>query len=279
LPFLFEQVVELADQCGKFLLILLCGNPLAQDVHTLAFVRGHGAPRGACGKVSTYLKTDLPLSTPKSAGLIKSFLDGSRPIVLRSSVVTSVTSISLEWNCFPWNGVESVHNPAQLRNTRTVGGGSYLTDQAAFANDLPTRSGESQPNHLLLSMPWALCAMVLAFLLLPGCNALNPLCSSSRPVPVMGSLSASTITFAQVQQGFVLTVTGKEFVASTVVIINGTTLKTTVVNSQSLQVTISTDLISGPGSASVTVNTPSGNSGDLGCTSGGTSSALTLTIT
>jgi hypothetical protein len=29
----------------------------------------------------------------------------------------------------------------------------------------------------------------------------------------------------------------------------------------------------------VTVNTPSGTSGDLGCTSGGTSSALALTIT
>jgi hypothetical protein len=29
----------------------------------------------------------------------------------------------------------------------------------------------------------------------------------------------------------------------------------------------------------VKVNTPSGNSGDLGCTSGGTSKALVLTIT
>jgi len=29
----------------------------------------------------------------------------------------------------------------------------------------------------------------------------------------------------------------------------------------------------------VTVNTPSGNSSDLGCTSGGTSKALVLTIT
>jgi hypothetical protein len=29
----------------------------------------------------------------------------------------------------------------------------------------------------------------------------------------------------------------------------------------------------------VTVNTPSGNSGDIGCSSGGTSSALALTIT
>jgi hypothetical protein len=152
-------------------------------------------------------------------------------------------------------------------------------DQAVFAKDLTSCSAGSQPNHPVLSRPWALCAMVLALLLLTSCNALNPLCTSSRPAPVMGSLSASTITFAQVQQGFVLTVTGKEFVSSTVVIINGTTLNTTVLSSQSLQVTLSPDLISGPGSASVTINTPSGNSGYLGCTSGGTSSALTLTIT
>lgn len=122
-------------------------------------------------------------------------------------------------------------------------------------------------------------AVVLALLFLPGCNALNPLCGSARPVPVIGSLSASTITFAQVQQGFVLTVTGKDFVSSSVVVINGTTLTTTVQSNQQLQVTISTEVISGPGTANVTVNTPSGNSGDLGCTSGGTSSALTLTIT
>lgn len=126
---------------------------------------------------------------------------------------------------------------------------------------------------------WRLGAVLLSLLFLPGCNALNPLCGSARPAPVMGSLSASTITFAQVQQGFALTVTGSEFVSSSVVIINGTTLQTTVVSSQQLQVTITTSLISGPGTASVTVNTPSGNTGYVGCSSGGTSSALTLTIT
>jgi hypothetical protein len=63
------------------------------------------------------------------------------------------------------------------------------------------------------------------------------------------------------------------------VIINGTTLATTVVSSTELQVTIDSTLITGPGSASVTVKTPSGTSGDLGCASGGTSSSLTLTIT
>jgi hypothetical protein len=158
-----------------------------------------------------------------------------------------------------------------------------LTCQA-FAKDLASHRAESQPsnhqpsNHQL-SVAWLLWSVVLACLFLPGCGALNPLCGSSRPAPVIGSLSASTITFAQVQQGFLLTVTGKEFVASSVVIINGTTLITTVKSSQQLQVTIPTDLISGPGTANVTVNTPSGNSGYLGCSSGGTTSALTLTIT
>lgn len=121
--------------------------------------------------------------------------------------------------------------------------------------------------------------IVLALLFLPGCNSLNPLCGSSRPAPVIGSLSAITITLAQAQQGFLLTVYGENFVSSSIVIINGTTLGTTVLSSQQLQVTIPTDLISAPGNANVTVNTPSGNSGYLGCSSGGTSSALTLAIT
>src|SRR3974377_1763003 len=122
-------------------------------------------------------------------------------------------------------------------------------------------------------------ALLLSLLFLPGCNALNPLCGSTRPAPVIGSLSATTITFAQVQQGFLLAVNGSQFVSSSVVVIDGKTLSTTVVSSEQLQVTITTDTISAPGTASVTVNTPSGNSGNLGCSSGGTSSALTLTIT
>jgi hypothetical protein len=93
------------------------------------------------------------------------------------------------------------------------------------------------------------------------------------------SLSPSTITFAEVEQGVLLTVNGRQFVSSSVVVINGTTLSTKVVSSQQLQVMITTALISAPGTASVTVNTPSGNSGDVGCTSGGTSGALVLTIT
>jgi hypothetical protein len=126
---------------------------------------------------------------------------------------------------------------------------------------------------------WLSIVVVIALLLLPGCQSLNPLCGSSRPVPAIGSLSTSTITFAQVQQGFVLGVTGSNFVSSSVAVIDGKTVATTVTSSQQLHVTITTSLISGPGTASVKVNTPSGNSGDLGCTSGGTSSALQLTIT
>jgi hypothetical protein len=150
---------------------------------------------------------------------------------------------------------------------------------AEFAKDCSSSSTERQPGNHVISVPGSLWALVLALLFLPGCNALNPLCGSSRPAPAISSLSASTITFAQLQQGFLLTVNGREFVASSVVIINGRTVTTTVQSSQQLQVTIPTDLVSGPGAASVTVNTPAGNSGYVGCSSGGTSSALTLTIT
>ena len=129
-----------------------------------------------------------------------------------------------------------------------------------------------------ISVP--LLAVVLALSCLPGCsNALNPLCGSARPAPLIGSLSPSSMDFAQVQRGAVLTVNGSHFVSSTVVVINGTTLATTVLNTTQLQVTITTGLISAPGTFDVTVKTPSGNSGDVGCTSGGTSSVLALTIT
>jgi hypothetical protein len=121
--------------------------------------------------------------------------------------------------------------------------------------------------------------LLLASLVFQGCNALNPLCGSARPAPIIGSLSASTVPFADLQPGFVLNVYGAQFVSSSIVVINGTQLSTVVTSSTVLQVTITTAVISAPGAASVTVNTPSGNSGNLGCTSGGTSSALVLTIT
>jgi hypothetical protein len=124
-----------------------------------------------------------------------------------------------------------------------------------------------------------LSALVLASLVFQACNSLNPLCGSARPGPIIGSLSTNTVTFAEVQQGFVLNVYGAQFVSSSVVEINGAQVSTLVTSSTQLQVTITTAAISAPGTASVTVNTPSGNSGDVGCTSGGTSDALVLTIT
>jgi len=125
----------------------------------------------------------------------------------------------------------------------------------------------------------SLSVLLLASLVFQGCNSVNPLCGSARPAPIIGSLSATTITLAEVQQGFVLHVYGAKFVSSSVVVINGTNLNTLVTSSTQLQATITDAVISAAGTASVTVNTPSGNSGDLGCSSGGTSDALVLTIT
>jgi hypothetical protein len=125
----------------------------------------------------------------------------------------------------------------------------------------------------------SLSVLLLASLVFQACNSLNPLCGSARPTPIIGSLSSSTITLAEVQQGVVLNVYGAKFVSSSVVVINGTDLNTLVTSSTQLQVTITAAVISAPGTATVTVNTPSGNSEDLGCSSGGTSGALVLTIT
>jgi len=122
-------------------------------------------------------------------------------------------------------------------------------------------------------------AALLALLFLAGCNnTLNPLCGSSRPAPLIGSLSPQTMSFAQVQQGSVLVVNGSHFVSSSEVVINAKALSTTVASAQQLKVTLTTGVISGPGPVNVTVRTPSGNSGDLGCTSGGNSSVLVLTV-
>jgi hypothetical protein len=120
---------------------------------------------------------------------------------------------------------------------------------------------------------------LLAFLVSQGCNALNPLCGSARPAPIIASLSPSTVTLAQVQQGFLLVVNGSQFVSSSVVVLNGTMVATLATSSQQLQATITTAVVSAPGTASVTVDTPSGTTGDVGCSSGGTSQALVLTIT
>lgn len=120
---------------------------------------------------------------------------------------------------------------------------------------------------------------LLAVLSLPGCsNTLNPFCSSARPAPLIGSLSPSTVSFAQLEQGVMLTINGSHFVSSSEVVINDKALGATVTSSQQLKILLTTGVISGPGAVNVSVLTPSGNSGDLGCTSGGKSSVLTLTV-
>jgi len=87
------------------------------------------------------------------------------------------------------------------------------------------------------------------------------------------------VSFKQVQQGTTLTITGNNFVPSTEVLINGKVLGATAISSTQLQFLLNTDVISGPGTVDVKVTTPSGNTGDLGCSSGGTSSVLVLTVT
>jgi hypothetical protein len=128
-------------------------------------------------------------------------------------------------------------------------------------------------------MPSRLLLVVFATLLVSGCNnTLNPLCGSARPAPVIGSLSPSTVTFSEVQQGTVLTVNGNQFLPSSEVLINGKALSPTAATGQQLKVMLTTGVISGPGSVNIKVLTPSGNSADLGCTSGGKSSVLVLTV-
>ena len=122
-------------------------------------------------------------------------------------------------------------------------------------------------------------ALLVLLLGLFGCSALNPLCGSARPAPVLVSVSPTTIAFSKLPSSFPLTLTGNHFVSSSVIVFNGTTLPTTVVSSSEMTATITSSMISGPGSYSVQVQTPAGTSGDLGCSSGGNSSTLTLTVT
>jgi hypothetical protein len=124
-----------------------------------------------------------------------------------------------------------------------------------------------------------LSALLCATLILQGCNSLNPLCGSARPAPGITALSATTVTFAQIQQGYLLTVTGTNIVSSSEIEINGNIEATQIISSTEAQITLNDIMIPAVGAANVTIHTPGGNSSDLACSSGGTSSPLTLTIT
>ena len=123
-----------------------------------------------------------------------------------------------------------------------------------------------------------LSSLLFMLLLLPGCNALNPLCGSARPVPMLNSISPTTMVFSQLPPSFVLTATGGQFVSSSVAVLDGATLATAVKSSSQLTVTIGSSMIPAPGSFNVAVQTPAGNTGNLGCSSGGTSSVRVLTV-
>ena len=92
-------------------------------------------------------------------------------------------------------------------------------------------------------------ATLFALLFLAGCgnNTLNPFCGSARPAPLIGSMQPTSVTFAQVQQGALITVSGSNFVAASEVVINGKVLSANVVSDKKLTVMLTTGEITGPG--------------------------------
>jgi len=113
---------------------------------------------------------------------------------------------------------------------------------------------------------------------LSGCNALNPVCQSSRPSPVLTSIDPTTISFSEVQKTFTLNIAGSRFVASSVAVIDTIQLATVVTSSTTITATVGPTDIKSPGTVQVWVFTPAGNTGNLGCSSGGNSSKASLTV-
>ena len=58
---------------------------------------------------------------------------------------------------------------------------------------------ENQYHKVMPSSYWIgrLSSLLIVLLLLPGCNALNPLCGSARPVPILNSISPTTMVLSQ----------------------------------------------------------------------------------
>lgn len=109
-----------------------------------------------------------------------------------------------------------------------------------------------------------------------GVISSNPLpftiTASAPPVPALVSINPNTANAGN--PTFVLTVTGTNFVNTSVVRWNGTDRLTTFVSSRQLTAQVSASDIANPGSAGVTVLTPPNTAG----VGGGTSNALPFTI-
>ena len=86
------------------------------------------------------------------------------------------------------------------------------------------------------------------------------------------------MVFSELPPSFILTATGSHFVSASVVVFNGVSLATAVISTSELAVTITSAMIPASGSFNVVVQTPGGTTGDLGCTSGGTSRGQVLTV-
>src|SRR5438477_3566999 len=192
------------------------------------------------------------------------------------------------WEAFKISA--GVHQPVetmQLTNRREWYSGCKSCEIKITALDqagpLEQPDGETHPKGVS-PMRFRSCALSFACLSLLalsaiGCNnTLSPLCGSARPVPVIGSLSPSSVSFAQVQSGTTLIINGSHFVSSSEVLVNSTPLAATVVSDTEMKVKLTTGVISGPGQVKIKVQTPAGNSTDVGCSSGGNSSVLMLTV-
>jgi hypothetical protein len=120
--------------------------------------------------------------------------------------------------------------------------------------------------------------LTVALLPLSGCNAINPVCRSARPTPVLSSIDPTSVSYSDVQQTFTLNIAGSRFVASSVGVIDNVQLATVVTSSTTMTATVGPTDIKAPGTVQVWVFTPAGNTGDLGCSSGGNSSKTSLTV-
>jgi hypothetical protein len=123
-----------------------------------------------------------------------------------------------------------------------------------------------------------LSSLLVVLLVLAGCNALNPFCGSARAVPSLTSITPTSVALAQLPSPFVVTAVGTHFLSSSEVVFNGDTFPAVVVSSTELTVTLPSTAIPAAGTFSFEVRTPAGTTGDIGCSSGGTSTAQTLTV-